>query len=633
MEVEVREIAEHIGHFAPFDRLSVELLETVASSVEIAYFQAGSSIFEFGEPIHSLYYIRSGAVEVYRHNAELYNRLGEGDIFGQTGLLRTQRVRFPAKAIEDTLLYLIPETIFDRLCAEDENFADFVELSGSRLKATVEQSERENDMMITRVRSLLSRLPVSIEESATVQEAARLMTESHVSSVLLLAPAEESDEEAFRQFDEPTTWRMTGILTDHDFRVRVLAEGGSAQTRLADIKHDQLVTIQSDETIYEAMLAMLRNNVHHLPVLHRRRPVGVVHLSDIVRYETKSSLYLVSNIFSQPNVEGLARLMPDLRAAFVHLSDEGASSRMIGSAVTTVGRSLVRRLLELAEAELGAAPVPYCFMVNGSMARDEQTVTTDQDHALILDDRFDPEQHDAYFLELAKRVSDGMNACGYPYCSGGIMATNAQWRQPLSVWKRYFEEWIAEPDPQRLLHSSIFFDLDAVYGEEHFVETLQDLIASRAGKNPPFLAALARNALSRTPPLGFFRTFVMEKDGKQRNSINLKRRGTAPMVDVIRIHALAIASTAQNSFERLDDIEQAGTLPAGQADKLRYALEVIAMVRIRHQAYDLRLERPPDNNIEPENVSDVERHNLKDAFQVLSNAQKFLRFRYPTPNR
>ncbi len=171
MEAEVREIGGHLGRFPPFDRLSEELLEMVAGSVEIAYFRAGSAILEFGEPIHALHYVRSGAVEVYRHNGELYDRLGEGDIFGHFGLLRNGRVRFPAWAIEDTLIYLIPDTVFDRLCAEDENFSDFVELFGSRLKATVEQSARENDLMVTRVRTLLSRLPVTIEESATVEEA------------------------------------------------------------------------------------------------------------------------------------------------------------------------------------------------------------------------------------------------------------------------------------------------------------------------------------------------------------------------------------------------------------------------------------------------------------------------------
>ncbi|HEY9201844.1 MAG TPA: DUF294 nucleotidyltransferase-like domain-containing protein [Gammaproteobacteria bacterium] len=631
MEAEVREIREHLGLYPPFDRLSEQLLDSVASSVEISYFRAGSLILSYKQSIDSLYYIRSGAVETYRHNNELYNRLGEGDIFGQLGLLHNHLVRYPASAIEDTLIYLIPDAVFQQLCDEDDNFADFVELSGSRLKATVEQSQRENDMMVTRVRSLISRLPVTIEESATVEQAAQRMTEQQVPAILLLAAADETDPLAYSD-NEGQYWTITGILTDQDFRMRVLAQGGSAQTRLSEIKQGELISIQSDETVYEAMLAMLRNNVDHLPILHRRRPVGVVQLADIVRYETHNSLYLVSNIFHQNNVKGLARLMPEVRAAFIRLVDEGATSQMIGSALSTIGRSLTRRLLELAEDELGPPPVPYCLMVNGSMARDDQSITTDQDNALVLSDAFIPEQHDAYFAELAKRLSDGLAACGYPYCTGGIMATNQKWRQPLSVWKNYFEEWITRPDPERLLHSSIFFDLDAAYGEESYVEILQDLIVTRASRNKRFLGALARNALGRTPPLGFFRTFVMEKDGKQNNTINLKRRGTAPMVDVIRVHALAAGSRAQNSFERLDDIEKAASLPAGQVEKLRYALEFIAMVRIRHQAHDLRLEREADNNIEPENVSDSERHHLKDAFQVLSNAQKYLRFHYPMPD-
>ncbi|MDG4868232.1 DUF294 nucleotidyltransferase-like domain-containing protein [Guyparkeria sp. 1SP6A2] len=632
MEAEVREIRDHIGQFPPFDSLSEELLDEVAQSVEVAYFKSGSTVQEYGEPIEALRYVRSGAIEVYRHNGELYNRLSEGDILGHTGLMHQRRARFPAKTIEDTLLYLIPARVFDRLCSEDDNFADFVELSGPRLQATVQQNERENDMMVTRIRRLIGRSPVSIEETATVGEAARRMTEGHVSSVLLLAATTADDEKGFLGTDGGH-WRLTGILTDQDLRVRVLAADGTTETRLVDIKHERLVTIQSDESVYEAMMAMLRNNVHHLPVLHRRRPVGVVHLSDIVRYETHSSLYLVSNIFSQSSIKGLERLMPDVRAAFVRLVEEGATSQMTGQAMSSIGRSLIRRLIELAEEEIGPPPVPYCFMVNGSMARNEQLISTDQDNALIIDDAFIPDEHDAWFAELAKRVSDGLDACGYTYCTGGIMATNPKWRQPFSVWKRYFDEWITEPDPERLLHSSIFFDLEPVHGEERFVEQLQDQIATKGQQSPLFLAALARNALNRTPPLGFFRTFVMEQDGKHRNSINLKRRGTAPLVDVIRVHAIAAGSRAQNSFERLDDISEANTLPAGQANKLRYALEFISMVRIRHQAYELKHDHAPDNNIQPENVSDGERHNLKDAFQVLSNAQKFLRFRYPMPSR
>lgn len=633
MEAEVREILEHIGQHPPFDGLREELLEQVAASVEIAYFKAGSTILEHGEPIHALPYIRSGAVEVYRHNGELYNRLEEGDIFGQFGLLRNRRVRFPVKAIEDTLVYLIHETVFDRLCEEDDDFADFVELSGSRLQSTVEQHMRENDLMVTRVRKLITRLPVMIEESASVQEAAQLMTEQGVSSVLLRVPGGGEDSDRVFSDDDGHQWRLTGVVTDQNLRERIVAEGMSPNTPIGAIGKGRLITIQSDESVDEAMLTMLRNNIHWLPVLRRRRPVGVVHLSDIVRYETNSSLYLVSSIFNCNSVRDLSRLLPDIQAAFVRLVDDGATAHMVGKAMSGIGRSLMRRLIELAEAALGPPPVPYCFMVHGSLARNDQSAITDQDNSLVLHDSYDVEQHGEYFRALAKQVSDNLNACGYPYCNGNVMATNDEWRQPLAQWKRYFADWIVKPDPQHLLHSSIFFDLDAIHGEAHFVEQLQDLIATRAQASPVFLAALARNALSRTPPLGFFRTFVMEKDGKHNNSINIKRRGVAPMNDVIRVHALAVGSRAQNAFERLDDIDRVGALPAGQTDKLRYALEFISAVRLRHQAHELKNDRLVDNGIEPEHVSAEERHNLKEAFQVLSNAQGFLRFRYPSTGR
>ncbi|MCG6657753.1 cyclic nucleotide-binding/CBS domain-containing protein [Halomonas campisalis] len=632
MEVELLEIRQHMGRFPPFDSLSDELLDELAGQVEVGYFKAGADILVLDQEVHELCYIRSGAVEVYRRNGDLYNRLGEGDIFGHFSLLRNHRVRFPARALEDTLIYFIPEAVFRRLCESDEHFADFVELDRPRLKSAVEQQKKANDMMITRVRKLLTRYPVMVEASTTVQEAARQITKAQASAALVLDAPGDNPRYTFTD-SEDRPWQMCGILTDSDFRTKVVAEGLAPDAPVGELVGRPPITIQSDESVHEAMLTMLRNNIHHLPVLYRRRPVGIVHLSDIIRYETHSSLYLVSNIFNQSSAEGLARLAPDVRAAFVRMVEEGNNSQMIGSALSTIGRSFTRRLLELAEAELGPPPVPYCFMVNGSMARNEQSIVTDQDNALVLSDDFDPGEHDAYFLALAQRVSDGLAACGYTYCKGDVMATNRTWRQPLSVWKGYFNDWIDNPTPERLLHSSIFFDLDSAYGEVPFVEQLQDLVAKKAPQSPLFLAAMARNALNRTPPLGFFRTFVMEKDGKHNNSINLKRRGTAPMVDLIRVHALACGSRAQNSFDRLDDIGRTQLLAQGVGEKLRYALEFLAMSRIHHQVIDIQEEREPDNNIEPENVADSERHNLKDAFQVLSNAQKFLKYRYPMPSR
>jgi CBS domain-containing protein len=139
---------------------------------------------------------------------------------------------------------------------------------------------------------------------------------------------------------------------------------------------------------------------------------------------------------------------------------------------------------------------------------------------------------------------------------------------------------------------------------------------------------MARNALLRTPPLGFFKDFVLEPDGRHANAINLKRRGTAPMVDLIRVHALAIGSRARNSFDRLRDVIAADVLPQGRGQDLLDALEFISMVRIRNQAHDMAAGLEPDNSIEPDKLSEFERKSLRDAFQILNHAQTYLKFRY-----
>lgn len=616
MQAELIDIRNHMAQYPPFDEMPEELLDQVVGSIEVVYFRAGTQILEIGESNNWLFYVRSGAVEIYRRSGELYNRISEGEIFGQFGLLMNKRVRFPAKALEDTLVYKIPGEIFQLLWESDDNFADFVEIEDrSRLRSALSRREKSNELMTSKVTRLISRKPVSAPHTVRLQEAARIMTEQGVSALLLM------DEEG----EKPL---LRGIITDRDLRTRALSEALPSETPISEIMSEDLITIGSSVFIFEAMLTMLHNNVHHLPVMEGDEVRGVIALSDIVKYESQSSLYLVSNIYHQQHVRGLKKVSKDVRDSFVRMVNEDANSHMIGSAMAGIGRSFTQRLLELGEEKLGPPPIAYCFMALGSMARDEQLVVTDQDNAMILDDSFVPEEHDEYFLALAKFVSDGLAECGYSYCTGDIMATNRKWRQPLKVWKDYFTDWIENPKAEALLNSNIFFDLDGIYGQTDFAEQLKTLVANKAANSPRFLAMLARNALNRTPPIGFFRTFVLEEDGKQQKTFNLKRRGTAPLSDLIRVHALACGSRAQNSFERLKAIGNTKLLLDDDLGNLRDALEFISIVRIRHQALAIEAGKEPDNNVRPEDLSPFERSHLKDAFQVVSNAQKFLRFRY-----
>ncbi|KJF95578.1 cyclic nucleotide-binding protein [Photobacterium angustum] len=621
MEAEQIEILNFISQYPPFDTLPEEQLHQLALEIEVAYYRANTMILNTGDRIHDLYLIRSGAVEIYRRKGELYNRLDEGDIFGQMGLLMNNRVRMPAKALEDTLLYCIPNALFIELCDKYDSFADFVEVEdGARLRHAVSSQHDENDLTTSKLRTLITRDAVIIDQNETIQTAAQTMAEEGVSA-LLLSDSNATDDDDDNDY-------VTGIITDRDLCTRVLAEGISTSNPVSSVMTAEPITLDHNAYVFEAMLTMLRYNIHHLPVLRNKQPIGVISVSDIVRYESQNSLLLVSSIYQQQSVEELIQLSAQVKDCFVRMVNEDANSHMIGSAMAEIGRSFKQRLLELAEEKLGPPPIQYCFLALGSMARDEQLIVTDQDNAIILDNSFDHDKHNAYFEALAAFVCDGLAACGYTYCTGGIMATNPEWRKTRHEWEQCFADWIDNPKPQALLNSSIFFDLGGVWGRLRWAKQLNGFIVRRARNSPRFLACLARNAINRTPPLGFFKDFVMEKDGRHNNSINLKRRGTAPLADLIRVHALAVGSRSQNSLERLDDIIESGILPPGRAQDLRDAMEYISLVRIRHQALDVEEGQEPDNSIEPENMSDFERRNLKDAFQILSKAQNFVKYRY-----
>ena len=622
MQADFPELLEFLQHHQPFSLLPDEALSGLSSHVEIAYFKKGSDILSLGERIDKWCVIRQGAVEIFRRNGELHNRLTDGGFFGELSLLQGKPIRFPVKALEDTLLYLISAEQFHFLFDNYDAFADVVEVEDRRrLRHAAQKSEAVQDLLTAKVRHLLSEAVSSLPPQTTVRDAATIMTQRNVSSIIIEGMMDDNN--------------VVGVLTDADIRAQVVGGGKSFDTPVSEVMQFDFPSISSDRFVYEAMMLMLKHNVQHLVVTKddegtTKTPslAGVISNLDLIRYESQNSLFVVSNIQAAENVDALAALREDVIACFVRMVNEDANSEMIGAAMAAIGRSFKQRLLELGEAQFGPPPVPYCFIALGSMAREEQLLITDQDNGLILSDEFKPAEHDEYFSRLATFVCDGLDKCGYPYCKGEIMATNPQWRQPLRQWRAYFTEWIEKPDPTSLLNSNIFFDLDGVFGQLEWAKDLNRLIQEKARKFPVFLASMTRNALRRTPPLGFFKDFVMESDGRHVNSIDMKKRGTAPISDLVRIHALEVGSPKRNTFARLNDIIKAEILPKGRGADLRDAMELIAMSRIRHQAMDVEQGQEPDNNIEPDNLSEFERKHLKDAFEVVTNAQRYLKFRY-----
>lgn len=208
------------------------------------------------------------------------------------------------------------------------------------------------------------------------------------------------------------------------------------------------------------------------------------------------------------------------------------------------------------------------------------------------------------------------------------MAMNEKWRQPISVWQGYFSQWIVTPEPKALMHASIFYDIRHVCGDRSLTTALAEHVSVEASKNSIFQAAMAENALQSRPPLGFFKQFVLEKDGAHRAVLDLKHRGTVPIVALARLYCLAEGIQAVNTEDRLSALEQAKALSSEQARNLSDAHEFIASLRLENQSQQVSAGEEVSNNLDPKDLSPLVRHQLKDAFAVVAESQRLLKMRF-----
>ncbi|CAA7616834.1 DUF294 nucleotidyltransferase-like domain-containing protein [Magnetospirillum sp. UT-4] len=605
----IADIRDFLSVHHPFDLLPISALDEAAAAVEIVRAAKGTVLWQPGDRVAALYVVRSGAAETLDGDGQLLARMGEGECFGVRALLRDGVAVNRTEIIEDCELWLLPQALVARLRADHPPLSYFFAMfDGGRIGDAMKAGAKEMGLLSMRIQDVLSRAPVTAPGDITVQDAARRMREHKVSALMLTAP----------------DGALAGILTDRDLRSRVVAEGLALDTPVAAVMSHGPRCIEATDLVFEAMLAMSRHNIHHLPVLDHGRVVGCLTTSTVADTHTHSPLFLAKKIHLADATEGLRAVTAQIPALVEDMAAADATAQSIGRVVSALTDAVTERLLALAEARLGPPPVPYVWMAAGSQARQEQTALSDQDNCMILADAYDEAAHGDYFRTLATFVTDGLNACGYVYCPGEMMARTDQWRRPLAAWREYFRKWIDEPQPKALMLSSVFFDLRAVHGDAGLFEDLHRSIVEKSQRNRIFQAHMAHNALTHRPPLGFFRNLVLASGGGRDHTLDLKHNGIVPIVDLARVHGLAAGVPAVNTFERIEAAGAAKALSQDGAADLRDALEFISIVRLRHQARCIREGRKPDNFASPDDLSSFDRSHLKAAFNVIKTLQSSL---------
>lgn len=604
--MEVAEVCRFLADTTPFDQLDEAVLGQLASQINVQYYRASDRVNISSE---RLLIIRTGIFTLYSDQQHLLTKLQSGDYYGYQQLLTGLTDDDTLQCDEDGLVYLLSTEAFHQCRYQYKNIDIFFQrLFSRRLHQYREQ--QHSTRFTLKISDVVQQRKVAIRPEQTVQDAARIMSEQRVSSLLV----EESD-------------KLVGILTDRDLRSRVLSHGLPASTQVSQVMTRQPQHIDRHAYLFEAVQLMSQHNIHHLPVMEDSICCAMITATDIIRSQQDHPVYLIGEIHRQTTVDGLERCNQQVASLAITLSKQQVPAHEAGHIITTITDALTQRLIYLAQQQLGEPPCVFSWLAFGSQARKDQSLNADQDNALLLEK--EPSGNvEAYFSKLAQFVCEGLAKCGIPLCPGNIMATNPQLRLSLKGWSGRFAKWIATPTPEALLNASIFFDLRVIDGSKGLFNALQEDIIQRTAQSPLFLYHLASAALQRTAPLGLFKNFILEQDGKHKKGLDLKKRGISLITDLVRVYALSAGIYEVNTRARLEKLTAEGIIDSSDSRNLHDAFDVLAQLRWEKHQKDLTAGHDVTNLLDPSEISGLARHQLKDSFAVINEAQSRLKHRF-----
>lgn len=604
--MEIADVTKFLAETTPFDQLDGAALGQLSAHINVYYYQAQDSV-----KINTdrLLIVRTGIFTLYSDQQQLLTKLQSGDFYGYQQLLTGLTDSDTLICEEDGLVYWLAAEAFHQCRYQYKNIDIFFQrLFSRRLHQYREQQQASRFTL--KISDIVQQRKIAIRPEQTAQEAAKLMSDSRVSSLLV----EENS-------------KLVGILTDRDLRSRVLAHALPASTQVSQVMTCQPQSIDRHAYLYEAVQQMSQHNIHHLPVTDQGVCCGMLTATDIIRSQQDHPVYLIGEIHRQLSTDGLERCSQQIAALAITLSKQQVPAYEAGHIITTITDALTQRLIYLAQQKLGEPPCVFSWLAFGSQARMDQSLNADQDNALLLE-KEPVGIVGEYFSVLAEFVCLGLAQCGIALCPGNIMATNPELRLSLKGWSGRFARWIATPTPEALLKASIFFDLRVIEGSKGLFNALQEDILQRTTEAPLFLYHLAQAALQRTAPLGFFKNFILEQDGKHKKGLDLKKRGISLITDLVRVYALYAGIHEVNTRGRLQQLAAQGIIDSKDSQNLNDAFDLLAQLRWEKHQHDLQLSHDVTNLLNPAEISGLARHQLKDSFAVINEAQSRVKQRF-----
>lgn len=617
---------EFLRQNSPFSLLPEEVLQGVADVLQEKKYTQETVIYRQEDTkMKGVDIIVKGAYESFfydsAHNKRLLETHLPGFCYGGVSVLLNRRKSLrTVVARKGTLVYFLPREDFRALCQAYEDFFQYFTAEfGKRMMndefahffkrpAFFEESYIASEQLYSRkIESVEYRDIVSCPGETPVFEAARIMAENRISCLFVKDRQEH----------------IIGYVTDITLRDNVVARQGNVQGPVRDIVDNPIVFIDRQAYVYEAILMMFRTKTRYLLVRENGEYVGFISRNKLLSEQAQSPMVFIQSVKLALSVEELKKKWEKVPQIVSQLLDRGVHAEIVNEVVTTVSDTIALKVIEGVIGEMGEPPAKFVFMVLGSEGRKEQTLKTDQDNAIIYEDKANEQRElvREYFLKFAGKVSEQLDYIGFRYCSGGFMAKNPKWTHSLSHWKRNYENWMEEPAPGTVIKFSTFFDCRYLYGEPSIMDELRKFLDDELRKPMGRLFFhMANNALQYEPPLTFFKGIRTTTVGRQE-VFDIKKAMT-PIVDLVRMYALKERIFEVNTGERLKALKNKGVFSEKDFHELMQSYYYLMGLRLKKQAGKIiRDKTDPDNYINPRSLTRIEQVTLKEIFRTIKNFQ------------
>ena len=467
----------------------------------------------------------------------------------------------------------------------------------------------------------------------------RRLVRDHMAAAPPCLPATASAAEAVRRLRDErasaaavvdATGALMGIVTEQDVVRRF--EGGSQP--ITALMTSPVLTVPERDQLYRAVGFMRRHRLRHMPVVDDARSVvGMLDLHEALAVAAGPLAEDIDRLSREDSLAGLH----EVKSAQVQLAErliaDGVPAPEIQALIADINNDIHARVLRLLEAGMlaegrGPPPVPYACIVMGSGGRRESLLFPDQDHGFILAD-YPDERHaevDPWFIELATRLARSLAELRFPLCDGGVMATNPVWRKTLPQWRQQVGIWMRGRVPAMLLACEILFDFRPVHGERALGAALREQMTGAAAGNRSFQMLMLALGADHRAGVGLFgRLLTVRGRGAHEGEIDLKLHGTLPLVEAVRLLALAHGVAVTGTLERIDELQALGTVGSDEADHLRSALALLTSLQLRRQIADYRAGAAIGNFVDPRRLSGRERGLLKDGLRAINELRTRLR--------